>query len=299
MQRVMPWLSAAFLGIAIYLGVAVWRQYREKAHWQEESTTRALQVAALRARTLAPRAIVRSSQTDENQATPGRDLSRASPAVVDPKAIEAAREDDLQIANHEKRSFRRNALRSYISGFDALQLSPEKLAQAKEILLAASQAAANRRKIARSAEDAAAARDRGIQAMDEQMTALLGQNDYDVLKASTREGALDWTIGTDMWDGGAPLEPDQVHAIALAQIRTKFEPAHWVIAPNEAQTPDPKTGLSNQDAALLTATAPFLSAAQQEILRRSLIEENLYNAAMRAFSEKQAQIWKANGLSPR
>ena len=141
MQRVTPWLSAAFLGIAIYLGIVVWRQYREKAHWQEESTTRALQVAALRARALAPRAIVRSSQTDESQATPARNLSRASPAVVDPKAIEVAREDDLQIANHEKRSFRRNALHSYISGFDALQLSPEKLAQAKEILLAAWQAA--------------------------------------------------------------------------------------------------------------------------------------------------------------
>ena len=97
----------------------------------------------------------------------------------------------------------------------------------------------------------------------------------------------------------APLEPDQVHAIALAQIRIKFEPAFWSTAPGEAQKPDPQTGLSNQDTDLLTATAPFLSPAQQEIFRKSLIEENLYNAAMRAFSEKQAQIWKANGLSPR
>jgi hypothetical protein len=299
MQRVMPWLSAAFLGIAIYLGVAVWRQRSEKAQWQQESTMRASQVAALRPRTLAPRAIMRSSQTDESQATPARNLNQASPAVVDPKAIEAAREDDLKVANGEKRSFRRNALHSYISGFDALQLAPEKSAQAKEIILAGWQAAANGRKTARSAEDAAAASARGIQAMDDQMTALLGQNDYDVLQASTREGTLDWTIGTDMWDGGAPLEPDQLHAIALAQIRIKFGPANWSTAPNEAQTPDPQTRLSSQDTALLTATAPFLSPAQQEIFRKSLIEENLYNAAMRAFSEKQAQIWRANGLSHR
>lgn len=129
-------------------------------------------------------------------------------------------------------------------------------------------------------------------AEEEQLVALLGKDAAEALAASAREGYIDWEIGTDMWDGGAPLAPEQLHALALAQVRVKFEQANWIVAPNAAQTPDPQTGLSSQDTAFLATTSSFLSPAQQEVLRRHLIEDNQYNAAMRGFGEKQKQLWK-------
>ena len=293
MHRLMPWLNAALLGIAIYLGVAVWGQHGEKAQWQRESATRTARAAALRAKASEPSAQRRAGQPDDAQATPAEKVSQPLPPVAKPILTEAERNDALEIANREKQSSRRNTLNTYAAGFDALHLPPEKLARAKEILLIASEAAANARKAARSIEDFFAAVTPISQAKDEQMTALLGPDNYDSLKASTLVSSLDWTLGTDMWDGGAPLAPEQLQAIALVQVRNKFERPNWLTAPNVAQTPDPQTGLSSQDAALFAASAQFLSPTQQEIFRRSLIEENQYNAAMRAFSEKQRQLSKA------
>src|SRR5471030_354626 len=129
-------------------------------------------------------------------------------------------------------------------------------------------------------------------ARTEQLTALLGQDTYEQLEAYQRESHFDWTIGTDMWDGDAPLSPEQLHAFALATVQTRFEEGNIVAAPKPAQTPDPATGLSGQDMGLLTAGSGFLTPAQQEILRQNLIDDNRYNAAMRGFSAKQRQLWQ-------
>lgn len=283
MSRPLRWLNAALLALALYLGFQVWRQHGERARWQHESA-RLRQIAASAAVTAGPPATTRASAPTTTPVTPASENS-----AVDA----AARDDEQRVANRAEQMFRRNALTSYIAGFEPLQLPPDKLARAKEIILARSHAAQNARQSVRSMDElfaAAAAMDR---AMDEQMTALLGPHDNEILRAGKREDSLDWTIGTDMWDGGAPLQPGQLPALAQAYEQVKFEPPSPWASPNEAQTPDPQTGLSRQDTTLLAATARSLSPSQQEILRKSLIEENQYNAAMRAFSEKQRQLWQA------
>ncbi len=297
MQRLFPVLNVVFLATAICLGVAVWRQQREKTAWQQEAIARVQQVAALRAQASAVRTTISSGEKDGNRPTPTLVVAPPLLPVIDPAAIEAEQQDKQAIAARQKRSFRINALNSYIAGLDALQLSPEKLAQVKEIILARWDAATNAFKpvfkTAQERAEAVAAVMLIDQTLDEQMTALLGPRAYVELKASTLESHLDWALGTDMWDGGAPLTPEQLRAVARAHIQVKYRPEDWLIGPNEAQAPDPQTGLSRQDAALLNATAPGLSPVQQEIFRRSLIEENQYNAAMRGFAEKQRQLLEA------
>lgn len=284
MFRPLRWLNAALLALAIYLGIQVWLMLHARAHWREEAVARQQAAAASR--------MAASGSPSTGTVTPPTPPP-ATPVPEDPASAAAARDEAKRIANRAEQMFRRNALNSYIPGFDALQLPPDKLARAKEIILARWHAAQNARQGTRSMEEIFAAAAEMDRAMGEQLTALLGQHDYEVLKAGTHEDSLDWTIGTDMWDGGAPLQPGQLQALAQAHEQVKFESSNQWMAPNEAQTPDSQTGLSRQDIALLAAVARSLSPAQQEILRKSLIEENQYNAAMRAFSEKQRQLWQA------
>lgn len=293
MVRLLPWLNATLLLIAIWLGIALRRQNNERTDWKQRSTDAAKMLANRRAQTPATRADAAPRSDPENAPSLPRSTDANFPAVEDPKIAEAGREVARLAAERGQRSFRLNALTSYTTGLDSLHLSSETLERVKEIILAQWQAAADARKGAHSAEEAFAASTRAIQEKDTQLTALLGHDASEILEASTREDHLDWEIGTDMWDGGAPLAPDQLRALALAQVRTDYHQANWSLPPDAAQTPDPQSGLSNQDTALLGVSAAFFSPAQQQILRQNLIEENRYNAAMRTFSGKQRQIWGA------
>ena len=113
------------------------------------------------------------------------------------------------------------------------------------------------------------------------LVALLGRETFEELEAYKLEFHFDWTIGTDLWDGGAPLTNDELHALALAIVRIGYDDQVILTAPKPAQVPHPTTWLSQQDNALLTATDHFLSPLQQELLRKNLVEENRYNTAMR------------------
>lgn len=282
MRRALPLLSALALVVTCWLVVQVAREARIRTQLADESATKTKSVAELRERLAAVR-------------------SRSSPPAVvvsppvDPKVAEINRElADLATERNQARD-RRNALNGYVAGFERLKLSPATLAAAKQIILDRVRTIEAARKNTRSTDEILAIAERAGQAEREQLELLLGRDAADSLEASVRESQIDWEIGTDMWDGGAPLTPEQVQGLALAQQRAGFERVNWSATPKPAQVPDPQTGLSAQDNAFLAASASLLSPAQQDILRRSLVENNQYNTAMRTFSDRQRALWQTAG----
>jgi hypothetical protein len=286
-------LTVVLLVLAICLGLEVWRQRRETTRSRQILLGRTSEVAALRGEASALQAKPSAPESGAGRVTSVPLRAPVSSPAADPTTAEGGRENDQVIAAWNKRSFRLNALNSYMGGMDALKLPPEKLGRAKEIILARWEATAKAREGAHSWEEANAVMRPIDEAMDQQLADLLGESARNELKASALENSLDWTLGTEMWDGGVPLAPEQLHAIARARVQMRFEPANWQTTPNDLQRPDPQSGLSRQDDALLAAAAANLSAAQQEIFRKTLIDENNFNAAMRGFVEKQRRLWEA------
>ena len=290
-HRIAPWLSLCLALLAVLLGWELWRQSGEHSHAASEASNQDRRLAALRRQYTLNQAKPSSPAPAPTEAR--TKVPEAAPAAKDPKVLEAAKEVAQLAALREKQLFRRNALNHYREGLDALQLPPQTLEQAKAIIVASWEARAAAASKVKSSEELMALGSRHEQEEAQQLTALLGAPAYEQLKASTHVSSLDWTIGTDMWDGGAPLDKDQLQALALAQLRTGAQRTHWVVAPTPSQIPDPQTQLSPQDTALLAATTSSLSPTQQEILRRSLIEENQYNAAMRSARAQQEKLWQA------
>ena len=282
MQRLTYGFSAALLAVAIWLGVDVWRERENVARSRQDLSARQKVIVTLQAKVAAARSKSKMTNAAENSAP-----------APDPKALEIKRELDALNTQLQTQRFRRNALNGYVAGFERLNLSPETLARAKEIILAGWKTSTERQKQVRSVDDL----EQMKKAEQAELIALLGQDGFETLDAATREESLDWEIGTDMWDGGAPLAPEQLRALALTETRLNIQRTPYFLTPKPEQIPDAQTWLSSQDAALLSASAEFLSPAQEEILRRSLIEENQYTAAMRGFGEKQRQLYSGAGGS--
>ena len=290
MKRLMETLSVVMLLTALVLGLLVWRECGEQGRKRTELAAQTNAIAELR------RELTASKLTASKTV--------AKPAEVDPQLAEVTRLlADLSKKKQQAR-FRQNALNGYIAGFDRLNLSPEILAETKRVILESWQAGEDLRNKSEvsaranggtppSPQELQTAFERLRQSEDEKLTALLGKDAAETLQSSTREGTINWEIGTDMWDAGAPIFPEQVRALALAQERIKYEPTFWSLDPKPSQIPDPKTGLSSQDAAFVTATAPALTTTQQQILVQSLIENNQYNASMHTFGERQKALWRA------
>jgi hypothetical protein len=279
MSRTLVWLNIGLVIIVGWLAFNVWQQHAQRDAWQQKVGTSTNRVAELKAKAAEAAARARQGQhSSPKPATNGATSTRDEDATA------------RLMADLQKRKFRMNALHSYAAGFEALHLPPEIVARAKEIILERTEAVTNSIARRRSAEEAVAAMESFTNAERVQLTALLGPHNYEQLQAYRRESPMDWTIGTDMWDGGAPLSPEQLHGLALAAEQTKFESPSNSITTNPNQIPDTATGLSAQDSAMLEASRQFLTRAQQEILRQNLVDENRYHAAMRAFAAKQRAL---------
>jgi hypothetical protein len=244
-----------------------------------ERTTSRAEVAARKRQHSALQAEIKARSDRALAAAPAPRPVPATPLPPDPR-----------IANRTREMARRNALNTYVRGFDRLQLPTDILAQAKAIILARSESAAEAQKRFRSMAELLEENNRLKQRMEEQLTALLGAEATLELKSAAREEALDWTIGTDLWDAGTPLTPVQLRALARAEVQLDSQATHWALPERGSEVPDPQTGLTRRDTNFLAATSEFLSDEQQAALRRSLVEDQQYHAAMRSFAEKQKQL---------
>jgi hypothetical protein len=285
MKPVKPVATVGLLFLAIWLGLELSRVRLERTTHQADVAAQTRELANLRTQLDAARADRAATATLESQAanTPA-DAKATSNVPAAPRPL------DPRIANRAQEMSRRNALQGYIAGFDRLRLPSHLLEQAKAIILARTQASAAAPKPSRSMAEALEEINRLNQAMDDQLTALLGAEATAQLRSAAREDSIDWAIGTDLWDAGARLSPSQLEALARAEVQVGYEPYLRVLPESPDQAPDHRTGLNRQNADLLAATSDFLSPAQQAILQRSLIEDQQYNAAMRAFGEKQKKL---------
>lgn len=282
MRRLLLPLNLLLAGALVWLGWAVWRQRVERDVWLERRETAARRAVEAKARQqghVQPRGAPVASPKSLSTGAP----TEKPPRVRSPAEIEAGRLGKARVAWQE----RMNALHGYHTGFTALHLPPETIERAKDILLQnwAANAAAPAKAL--SVEQRLAVVEQNRREQDAAMIALLGEGPYKELQAYQNEGRFDWTIGTDMWDAGTPLSPEQLHALCLTIGETKYDDRQTLLGEKPDTAPDPATGLSLQDQALLTSTARFLSTEQQQVLRKTLIDENRYTAAWRGFVDKQ------------
>jgi hypothetical protein len=294
MKRTLLTLNLLLLVLIAVLILAIRRQQIVRDDLYQKITranARALEAQAAVAAQVGKLATTNNHDTGNTSAAPRTAVPENPnlPQIADREMDELSRLAD----ERAKRQFRLNAFHGYAKGFTALNTPPETVKRAEEIILSAWQASSKLRKQERPIEEMRAAYAGIHETMEAQLIRLLGRDQFEELKAYDRQDHFDWTIGTDLWDGGAPLTSDQLHALALAAVRTNYNDQLFAESPQPSQVPDSTTGLSYQDTTLLAASARFLSATQQALLRQNLIDENRYNAAMRAFYEKQKLLWKS------
>ncbi|MFO1451889.1 MAG: hypothetical protein U1F61_27240 [Opitutaceae bacterium] len=278
MHRVHLPFSLALLVVAAVLVVAIWMQTDERSQKQLTLDRETRRIAALRARAETTTYRLKSGP-DPASLSPGASAPAANPALR--AAIAARDEVRKEVA---RRAERRQVVNRYLAGMNALDLPPAMLAALKDLLVshAATPVAARGVSLAeyRTAFQAAEA------ALRHRVGALIGPDAAEVLMASAIEGSLDWTLGTDLWDAGVPLEPHQTEVLALAALRSGFYPLGVTIEVSGESAPDPVTGLNPSDTRFLQALRPYFTPAQLEAISRSLREEHQYIRAMRAYREK-------------
>lgn len=272
-------LNIATLVGAVVLGFGVWRAVKVRTHWA--------QTAEVRQRTLAKAASMRTGGARPDFAS----RPPASAAYVPtPEERIAAQELKAVAAEISRRRDRRNTLHSYLLGFERLQLAPDKLAQAKALILAEAEAAQKVLQQPRAGDEILAVVDSAEQALDRKLAEFLGTEAARALEASQRESSLNWTLGTAMWDGGAPLSAEQLRAIAVAEKTVGYKEPRMFLRGALLPAVDPQTGLSAQDTAFLDAAGRFLTTDQQRIMRDHLADENTYESGNRAFAERQRRL---------
>ncbi|MBL9208361.1 MAG: hypothetical protein JNN01_24970 [Opitutaceae bacterium] len=279
MHRVHLPLSLALLVVAAALVAAIWMQRNEQSQKQLTLDRETRRIAALRARAEA------TANRPKSGLGPGSLPPGASAPAVNPTlraAIVARDEVRKEVA---RRAERRQVLNRYLAGMNALALPPATLSALKHLLVshAATPVAAPGVSLAeyRRAYQAAET------ALRHQVGGLIGPDAAEVLMASAIEDSLDWTLGTDLWDAGVPLEPHQTEVLAQAALRSGYSPAVSTIEVSGESTPDPVTGITTSDTRFLLALRPYFTPAQLEAITRSLREEHAYIRAMRAYREKR------------
>jgi hypothetical protein len=291
MKYVKPVATAGLLFLALWLGFGLWRTTRERTATRMDISARQREVAALRTQLDAAKAQRDKANAERAAAAKleSEPAKTSAAAEVSTSVSALPRRVDRRIAARDAELFRRNALHPYVEGFERLQLPPALLTQAKAIIVARAQAARAVDQRIRPIPEMLAEYNRLNQVMENQLAALIGADATRELKSASRESAVDWTIGTDLWDAGTPLTPAQLRALARIDVQVRPVATHWAWETTDGE-PDPRTGLSPQNADYLAATSRILSPEQQAVLQRSLIEENRYTAAMRAFGEKQKKL---------
>jgi hypothetical protein len=221
MKYVKPVATAGLLFLALWLGFEVQRAARERTTHHADVSARKHELATLRTQLDAAKAERAAAATLESEAAKASAAAKAAgPVPAEPRPL------DRRIANHDQEYSRRNALHRYIAGFERLHLPPDLLAQAKAIILARTQAPAAVEKPIRSIAEVLEEYNRLNQVMEDQLTALLGAEATLELRSAAREGSIDWTIGTDLWDAGTPLTPVQLQALARADVQVRPRETH-------------------------------------------------------------------------
>lgn len=276
MPRFSTLLALALLVMAVALAIGLWQQGASRVHLQQALDLEVRRVEALREQAAAE---ATRRINEPSGATLGLQNSTQPEEAALPAAIAARDALRKDVADRAKR---RNVLHRYIAGFEALALPPA--TAVKDLLV--QQEAAPASKTLTSAAEYAAAFKAAEALLRQRVGALIGMDAAEILMASADEGALDWSIGTDLWDAGVPLEPNQIQLLAQSALRSWFEPVVLALDRSESTLTDPATGLSPQDVRFLHAAQSYLTPAQREALKTSLLEENQYRRALQLYSEK-------------
>jgi hypothetical protein len=278
MPRFSTLLALALLVMAVALSIRLWQQGAARVHLQQALDLEVRRVEALREQAAAEA----TRRTNEpSGATLGLQNSTQPEEAALPAAIAARDALRKDVADRAKR---RNVLHRYIAGFEALALPPATATAVKDLLV--QQAAAPASKTFTSAAEYAAAFKAAEVLLRQRVGALIGTDAAEILMASADEGTLDWSIGTDLWDAGVPLEPNQIQLLAQSALRSGFDPVVLALDRSESTLTDPATGLSPHDVRFLHAAQSYLTPAQREALKTSLLEENQYRRALQLYSEK-------------
>ncbi len=118
-----------------------------------------------------------------------------------------------------------------------------------------------------------------------EMKTLLGDDGYAQMEANLDASSqikMNWIVAADFWDAGLPLTADQQVAFARTEQQVDREFGRQ----GSRAAPDPATGLTESDLALLRAASSFLSPEQAAYLRETRIAAARYEQAVRAMSQR-------------
>jgi RNA polymerase sigma factor (sigma-70 family) len=208
---------------------------------------------------------------------PSRKQKKSTELIQTAKSFGESMKDPEYAAMWRKQQLR-TVLKQYGDALAALNLPPEKLAKLKELMVLETEIDEDAKDAARAAgltgESSQKAVRQARNGVHEEIKALLGDQATTQLAREALAGPhkprIEDTFAIDLKASGMPLSPEQVTSLALGfrdVIRT-FEPKDRLADP-----PDPRTGLTPLQQALLDRYAQHLTPAQLQVTRTFFIEE--------------------------
>lgn len=297
MERLRQWLVLILAGACLGLGYALYQDGLElrllKAR-EEESTAlqkrQEKEIAQLRRSARAAAEARRRSAAAPGAASGAAGQGGGAGSVV--IRMSDVLRDHPELAASQERERQRMILRMYGEAIAGLNLSPEKLAQLRKLLVDRNE----------SQQDAAeAARAAGIQPgspaygqamrqayadVQQQIVALIGTDGVAALEQGQQlqmyRNQVENTYAPDLLEAGLGLTAEQQSGLAqaLQSINAPSNPGFRTPGYRQA---DAETGLSPADQDVLAKAAEILSPAQVDIIKADLADQNQRNAVMQSY----------------
>lgn len=280
MRRTAPWLICLFSLLCATIAVSAYLRSRAQIHLLENEVkdlterTRRLQtqlLSAEKARDVAQR----SARALEVGIDSGG--KKLSPTTIINVMDYGAMFRDPAYKPLWRRIESRNERRSYWTRIAAMNLSPEQTATLWGLLLERIESQMDSNDASQqanlSSEDTQKAWREAQGEINEQIKALIGQDNFTLLQTPTIT-QIDYSVGKDFGVAGCPLSPEQTALLGQAFNEAHLSPFGAGNSNNQAtDPPDPQTGLTPNYQALLDRVAPRLTPAQVSVFKDYALEQ--------------------------
>ncbi len=195
---------------------------------------------------------------------------------------------------------RRNVERMYGDTLATLNLPADQLAKLKGLLAEKQMSsidaiqAAEAAGIERGTPEWQDAIKQAAQDTEQQISAIMGPNADNTLAQLQMKVSFQNQVqnnyAADFANAGAPLSPDQSHALVQALSDANYAGKDTTNRPANYNEVDPTTGLTPHDSRIVEAAAQSLSPAQIQVLKTDQMENAQLSALMRQYNKGNGPV---------